>query len=104
MVPLKTIEYRGGIARFQIPESWVEEYEPRGGGTFYEPGDDTGTLRINVLDFERKAKDANSNPTAFGILALTRNLDEILSLSDFISVARNVEHGQEGDVRLLLYI
>jgi hypothetical protein len=103
MVPLKTIEYRGGIARFQIPESWVEEYEPKGGGTFYELGEDTGTLRLNVLDFERRAKDANLRPTAFEILARTRNPAEILSLSDFISVARYVEHGEEDKVHLLFY-
>ena len=46
---LKTINYRGGIIRFQIPNDWVEEYEDVGGGTFYKPGDDTGTLRVNVM-------------------------------------------------------
>jgi len=47
----KQVVYRGGIARFEIPSSWVEEYEPEGGGTFYEPRDDSGTLRLNVLSF-----------------------------------------------------
>ncbi|MGB7848368.1 MAG: hypothetical protein WBL63_22335 [Candidatus Acidiferrum sp.] len=46
---LKTINYRGGVVRFRIPADWVEEYEDAGGGTFYKPGDDTGTLRLNVL-------------------------------------------------------
>ena len=46
MTALKTIIYRGGIARFRVPHSWVEEYEPEGGGTFYEDGPDTGTLRM----------------------------------------------------------
>jgi hypothetical protein len=45
---LKTINYRG-IARFHIPIYWKEEYEERGGGTFYEDGDDTGTLRLNTI-------------------------------------------------------
>jgi hypothetical protein len=49
---LKTINYRGGIIRFQIPNDWVEEYEDVGGGTFYKPGDDTGTLRVNVMTGE----------------------------------------------------
>ena len=46
---LKTIEYRGGVVRFRIPTDWVEEYEDAGGGTFYKPGDNTGTLRLEVL-------------------------------------------------------
>jgi len=45
----KTILYRGGIVKFRIPKHWIEEYDPNGGGTFYEKGDDTGTLRLNVL-------------------------------------------------------
>ena len=49
---LKTINYRGGIITFQIPNDWVEEYEDVGGGTFYKPGDETGTLRVNVMTGE----------------------------------------------------
>ncbi len=52
--PLKEIVYRGGVVRFHIPKHWNEEYEKDGGGTFYETGDDTGTLRINVLSFLNK--------------------------------------------------
>jgi hypothetical protein len=48
----KTINYRGGVLRFRIPSDWVEEYEDSGGGTFYEPGDDAGTLRVNVTTLE----------------------------------------------------
>lgn len=48
---LKNICYRGGIARFEIPASWKEEYEPSGGATFYEDRPDSGTLRLNVLAF-----------------------------------------------------
>jgi hypothetical protein len=46
---LKTINYRGGVVRFRIPADWAEEYEDQGGGTFYKPGNSTGTLRLNVL-------------------------------------------------------
>jgi len=45
----KTINYRGGILNFRIPASWKEEYEPQGGGTFYEDTPDSGTLRLNVM-------------------------------------------------------
>lgn len=47
----KTIVYRGGIVRFRIPADWQEEYEPSGGGSFYAPGDETGTLRLYVTTF-----------------------------------------------------
>jgi hypothetical protein len=52
---LKTIVYRGGVATFRIPTDWQEEYEPSGGGTFYAPGDETGTLRLNVTTVRVRA-------------------------------------------------
>jgi hypothetical protein len=48
----KRITYRGGIVIFDIPAAWVEEYEPDGGGTFYEDRPDSGTLRLSVLSFD----------------------------------------------------
>lgn len=56
MKPLKTISYRGGIARFDIPAHWKEEYEPSGGATFYEDRPDSGTLRLHVLSFSSNGK------------------------------------------------
>ena len=52
--PKKEIIYRGGVVRFFIPKHWNEEYEKEGGGTFYKLGEDTGTLRLNVLSFLTK--------------------------------------------------
>ena len=52
MSHLKTIDYRGGIVRFRIPESWREEYQDEGGGIFYADDGQSGTLRLNVLTFE----------------------------------------------------
>jgi hypothetical protein len=45
----KQISYRGGLVVFSLPSSWTEEYESDGGGVFYAPGEDTGTLRLNVI-------------------------------------------------------
>jgi hypothetical protein len=45
----KTISYRGGVVTFRVPSNWREEYEPDGGGTFYEDNPDSGTLRLNVI-------------------------------------------------------
>jgi hypothetical protein len=53
-LPTKTIEYRGGVVSLEIPAHWKEEYEPKGGGTFYEDRPDSGTLRLNVLSFARR--------------------------------------------------
>jgi hypothetical protein len=50
---MKRVIYRGGIVTFQIPATWREEYEPDGGGTFYEAGTDTGTLRLHLLSLQK---------------------------------------------------
>lgn len=46
---MKTIAYRGGVITFLIPKHWKEEYQPEGGGTFYDDRPDAGTLRLNVI-------------------------------------------------------
>lgn len=45
----KTITYRGGIVTFRVPSHWREEYEPEGGGTFYDDAPDSGTFRLNIV-------------------------------------------------------
>jgi hypothetical protein len=64
MSRLKNICYRGGIARFSIPASWKEEYEPSGGALFYEDRPDSGTLRLNVLTFGSKGKETGEQMVA----------------------------------------
>jgi hypothetical protein len=64
-VRFKTIVYRGGLVRFRIPAHWIEEYEHEGGGTFYEEGPDTGTLRLNVLTFEARQVDRVQSTSEF---------------------------------------
>jgi hypothetical protein len=61
---LKNISYRGGIACFDIPASWKEEYEPSGGATFYEDRPDSGTLRLNVLSFSSNGKETGDQMVA----------------------------------------
>ena len=55
--PTKTVSYRGGIVRFSLPSHWREEYEPEGGGTFYDDRPDSGTLRLNVISVEPKSSE-----------------------------------------------
>ena len=49
---MKEIKYRGGVVTFRVPSHWKEEYEPDGGGTFYEDAPETGTLRLNIITSE----------------------------------------------------
>ncbi len=56
---IKTVSYRGGIVQFQLPSHWQEEYEPEGGGIFYEDRPDSGTLRLNVVTAESKSDESS---------------------------------------------
>jgi len=99
MTMLKTINYRGGVAQFQIPSSWVEEYAPQGGGTFYPTGDDTGTLRINVMDFERSADEVASRQSAYDFLAGMQSVRDVERLPSGNAIARSagpvVDQGED---------
>lgn len=103
MTSLKTINYRGGIVRFRIPSSWVEEYEPEGGGTFYEDAPDSGTLRINVMGFEQRASEASTIETAHAMLSKLYGSDNVEQLPGGVAVARSNERTVEGDEELLVY-
>ena len=103
MVTLKTINYRGGIARFQVPSSWMEEYEPQGGGTFYEVGEDTGTLRINVMDFESPADKVIGAKTAYDLLTSLESVGETECLPSGNAIARSSRTGLESGENLLIY-
>jgi hypothetical protein len=45
----KRIVYRGGIAEFDVPAAWREEYGEDGDATFYDDRPGGGTLRLSVL-------------------------------------------------------
>jgi hypothetical protein len=47
--PFKTIAYRGGLVTFRVPAHWKEEYEPEGGGTFYDDAPDSATFRLQTI-------------------------------------------------------
>ncbi len=103
MTTLKTINYRGGVALFQVPSTWVEEYEPQGGGTSYEEGDDTGTLRINVMDFERPADSVVGEQTAYDLLTGMESVGQAERLPSGNAIARSVSPEVEAGEDLLIY-
>jgi hypothetical protein len=78
---MKQIIYRGGLVKFRLPNSWIEEYEADGGGTFYEDKPNSGTLRLNVLSF--KATDEKTS--------------EIVSEA----IAEQFQHSRHGQVDIL---
>lgn len=99
----KLIVYRGGIVTFEIPEGWVEEYEEEGGGTFYEPGDDTGTLRLNVLSFEAHKDVGMDHPqVVFEQLKSERDA-EVFTLSDNRYLMKYSLPAEENGERLLIH-
>ena len=55
---MKRIEYRGGILSFNIPDSWIAEFEDDGGGIFYEDGPGPDILRLNVLTFRSPSEES----------------------------------------------
>lgn len=103
-IALKTINYRGGIIQFRIPEHWQEEYEDAGGGTFYAPGDDTGTLRLNVLTAEAPPGQIVSSDTAAQVLEEdSRSYGvPIVSLRKGVAMLRYDELTQEENESLTL--
>ena len=59
----KRVVYRGGLVSFRIPASWVEKYDEASGGTYYASPRRLGTLRLNVLTFEKDG-DLGREPAA----------------------------------------
>jgi len=86
VLELKKIKYRGGLVNFSIPAGWVEEYDPNGGGTFYEDNPDAGTLRLNVLTIESPRE--LTGDSAFEILAGRGEDRQIRRLPNDNAVAR----------------
>ena len=97
---LKTICYRGGIARFDIPASWKEEDEPSGHASFYEDRPDSGTLRFHVLDFSANSK-ATGDPMVESLIAKSeyKMLRHGLAIKQYVTSAEEdtellpIQHG-----------
>jgi hypothetical protein len=51
---MKTVNYRGGLVSFEIPSHWTEDSDLAGSARFFEDAVDSGTMRLNLLTFERK--------------------------------------------------
>ena len=102
MTSMKLINYRGGIARFHLPSSWIEEYEPAGGATFFEDKPDSGTLRINIMDVDRP-KDGHSTKTAYDLISEISRTNSAERLTSGVVIAHSTQTAIENQQKLLLH-
>lgn len=100
---MKQVIYRGGIVTFTIPEHWLEQYEPDGGGMFYEDAPNTGTLRLNVITLE-SAKPLLPND-AYDNLSTMKNIKagSVQKMESGNAFATSVQHSTEQGQAITLY-
>jgi hypothetical protein len=98
---MKLINYRGGIARFNLPESWIEEYEPEGGARFFEDKSDSGTLRTHAIDVNAPTSD--SSTTASSLIAELSNANATRSLPNGVAIAHTSKAAVENGTSILIY-
>ena len=102
MTSMKLINYRGGIARFHVPSSWVEEYDEKEGGTFFEDKPDSGTLRINVIG-TKKPSGEDKIQTAYDLIKEMTEANSVRHLPNGTALGHSVRSGKEDGEDLLLY-
>jgi hypothetical protein len=103
MTALKLINYRGGLARFYLPSSWIEEYDQAGRGTFFGDKPDSGTLRISVLDADTPLDDGGPNETVDDVIAQISETEFIARLTSGAAIAQSRQTSIEDGQELLLH-
>src|SRR3954462_15733315 len=102
MSELKVIEYRGGILRFSVPSTWVEEYDANGGAMFYEIGPETGTLRLNILGFKSN-REFGRGDSALSVLSRMHEPGKVNALPNGNAFAVYFRDAVEEGERLRIY-
>ena len=100
---MKDIQYRGGLVIFSVPKHWVEEYEPDGGGMFYENAPDTGTLRLNVIT--ANSPTPLSDDAAFEELVAMKSVkaESVQRLNNGNAIATSIERSSEQGQAITLF-
>jgi hypothetical protein len=96
-IGLKTVRYREAVS-FMIPRSWIEEDEPGLQGTFFEPGDDTGTLRVSVMQWTGTDEEDRNRILKAALLP-----GDIEVLKQGVYLKKEVKPGEEEGDALSLY-
>jgi hypothetical protein len=94
---MQTIVYRGGVVEFSLPVRWVAQYGDQGGGVFWDPDVEGGTLRLDLLTFE-KGGNLGTSPARSVLESLrgegvVRDLPRGNAVREYQSFAQ--EHGEE---------
>jgi hypothetical protein len=95
---LQTIIYRGGVVEFSVPRQWTAQYGDEGGGIFWDPQFDGGTLRLDLLTFEKGGKLGPS--PAREILQSLRGEGVVRELPDGNAVREYQSHIEEDGEQL----
>lgn len=92
---MKEIQYCGGLVTFSVPKNWVEEYDPDGGGMFYENAPDTGTLRLNLIT--AKSRTPLSDDAAFEELVAMKSVkaESVQRLRNGNAIATSIQRSSE---------
>ena len=100
---MKEVKYRGGVITFLIPKNWVENYEPDGGGMFYEDAPNTGTLRVDVIT--AKSPTPLDRDTAYIELGSMKNVkpETIKRLPNGNAIVTWIEHTSERGQAITLF-
>lgn len=97
MTSHKIIDYRSAVS-FAVPAEWVEEDEPGVQGTFYEDAEDSGTLRVSVMQWSGE-DEADRNHIVKSILLP----GEVETLAQGVYLKREVKPGFEDGEALKLH-
>ncbi|MFS4494567.1 hypothetical protein [Maribacter sp. 2308TA10-17] len=102
---MKRVNYRGGLISFEIPNSWIEEYEENGGGTFYEDSPESGTLRVNVLTIKEKSSGESVNDLIKNSINSSTDIEMTNEYPSFKedSIIESVCRTQENDIPITQY-
>jgi len=100
---MKEIKYRGGIVNFLIPKHWVEQYEPNGGGMFYEDAPNTGTLRLNVITAQ-SSKPLSADAAYEELVAMKSvKTESVQRLKNGNAIGTSIQHSTEQGQKITLF-
>lgn len=102
-VQMKEIVYRGGVVKFAVPKHWVEEYEPDGGGMFYENAPNTGTLRLNVITVQSPTELGSDSAYEALYSLKSTNRKTIKRLPNGNAITTWVQHSSESGQAITLF-
>lgn len=99
----KNIRYLDGLVEFQIPATWVAQYDEWDRGTYYEDSDDSGILRIDVSTLNSTQPLDERSAVDLLIALDTEAAGEFSELPGGNALHRYTQIVVEDDYELLIY-